>query len=169
MEDDVEVELELEKQLSLAHEMFWQQRNSQQELLNNFYQGKENNFGGDDFRKNQSNISTTYTSFSPCLLSSCTSQIWEGKYYHSNVNLIETGFTANTNNMSITKLTIRRAYSIIQKLPCFWLTYKMLFCYVPWHNYKWIYCYKTPGFWDNTFKTWHFHRDQFYYTSVLVL
>lgn len=25
MEDDVEVELELEKQLSLAHEMFWQQ------------------------------------------------------------------------------------------------------------------------------------------------
>ena len=26
MEDDVEVELELEKQLSLAHELFWQRK-----------------------------------------------------------------------------------------------------------------------------------------------
>ena len=35
MEDDVEVELELEKQLSLAHEMFWQIRTPYNAVLAN--------------------------------------------------------------------------------------------------------------------------------------
>ena len=116
MEDDVEVELELEKQLSLAHEMFWQQKSTygQQELLNNFYQRKTNNFGGDEFPKKQSSFS-----FYPRLLPPCSSQILEGKYLHSKQNLKHAVLTANSNNtISITKLAIIRAYSIIYEWPC---------------------------------------------------
>ena len=58
MEDDVEVELELEKQLSLAHEMFWQIRTpyGEKELLNNFCQRKLNNFEEDEFPKKQRDL-----------------------------------------------------------------------------------------------------------------
>ena len=116
MEDDVEVELELEKQLSLAHEMFWQQKPAygQQELLNNFYQRKTNNFGGDEFPKKQSSFS-----FSPRLAPSFTSQFLEGKYLHSKQNWKHAALTSSKNNtISITKLAIIRAYSIIHEWPC---------------------------------------------------
>ena len=67
MEDDVEVELELEKQLSLAHEMFWQIRTpyGEKELLNNFRQRKLNNFEEDEFPKKQSDLCFS-SSLLPC-------------------------------------------------------------------------------------------------------
>ena len=37
MEDDVEVELELEKQLSLAHELFWKKKNNCKQNINKQY------------------------------------------------------------------------------------------------------------------------------------
>ena len=73
MEDDVEVELELEKQLSLAHEMFWQLKveifSQQRELLlnNNFSrQRKLSNFEEDEFPKKQSNLCFSSPRMLPC-------------------------------------------------------------------------------------------------------
>ena len=75
MEDDVEVELELEKQLSLAHEMFWrlktkilsQQPSSELLLNNNFFrQRKLSNFEEDEFPKKQSNLCFSSSKILPC-------------------------------------------------------------------------------------------------------
>ena len=116
MEDDVEVELELEKQLSLAHEMFWQPRpyyEEKQILLNNVsQQRKTSNFEVDEFPKKQSNLC-----FSSCLLP-CTLKICEGKSTLSAKSNFSSTLQAKNYNslfLSVINISLVKAYTIIQK------------------------------------------------------
>ena len=133
MEDDVEVELELEKQLSLAHEMFWQLKveifSQQRELLlnNNFSrQRKLSNFEEDEFPKKQSNLCFSSPRMLPCGEISSLNECQDKFFLPSKETEFKEMFSSKYDNIpSGIKMSLLKINNIIQK----WIAFEYYFPY----------------------------------------